>query len=86
MAKFIITCDEATTICDKSQYGEATLFEKIKLNAHFILCKICGLYSKQNTKMTEIYKMKAHDCKNEQHCLSSEEKEHLKKELQESEA
>lgn len=86
MAKFIISCDEATTICDKSQYGEASFFEKIKLNFHFILCRICGLYSKQNNKMSKVYKMKAHDCKNEQHCLSIQEKEHLKKELQELEA
>lgn len=86
MAKFIISCDEATTICDKSQYGEATLFEKIKLNFHFLLCKICGLYAKQNGKMTKVYKMKAIDCKKEQRCLSKIEKEHLKKELQELEA
>jgi hypothetical protein len=86
MAKFIITCDEATTICDKSQYGEATFFEKIKLNVHFLLCKICGLYTKQNAKMTKIYKMKAHDCKKENRCLSIEEKEQLKQQLQELEA
>ena len=85
MAKFIISCDEATTICDKSQYGEATLFEKIKLNFHFLLCKICGLYTKQNVKMTKVYKMKATDCKKEQRCLSAQEKEHLKKKLQELE-
>ncbi len=86
MAKFIISCDEATTICDKSQYGEASFLEKIKLNFHFFLCKICGLYSNQNTKMSKVYKMKAHDCKKEHRCLSTEEKEHLKKELQELEA
>tara|TARA_R110002124_G_scaffold144238_4_gene309233 strand:+ start:931 stop:1191 length:261 start_codon:yes stop_codon:yes gene_type:complete len=86
MAKFIISCDEATTICDKSQYGEATFFEKIKLNFHFLICKVCGLYSKQNAKMTNVYKMKANDCKKENRCLSTEEKEHLKKELQKIEA
>jgi hypothetical protein len=83
MAKFIITCDEATTICDKSQYGEATFFGKIKLNVHFLLCKICGLYSKQNTEMSKVYKMKAMDCKEKKQCMSSEEKETLKKKLQE---
>ena len=86
MAKFIISCDEATTICDKNQYGEATFFEKIKLKFHFLLCKICGLYSKQNTKMSQIYKMKANDCKKLQHSLNFQEKEQLKKELQELEA
>ena len=86
MAKFFITCDEATAICDKGQYGEATFFEKIKLSFHYVLCKICGLYSKQNAEMTKLYKMKANDCKKEHHCLSTKEKEHLKKELQELEA
>ena len=30
--KFMISCDEATAICDKNQYGEATLTEKISLS------------------------------------------------------
>lgn len=80
-----ITCDEATTICDKSQYGEATLFEKIQLNFHFLICKICSKYTKQNNKMSKIYKMKANDCKEQKQCMSSEEKEQLKKQLQELE-
>lgn len=84
--KFIITCDEATAICDKSQYGEATLTEKIKLNLHFLICRICSLYTKQNKKMTKVYKMKAVDCKKTTHSLSTEEKERLKEELQKLEA
>ncbi|MDG1528150.1 MAG: hypothetical protein P8I51_03765 [Polaribacter sp.] len=86
MAKFIISCDEATTICDKSQYGEATFFEKVKLNFHFLICRICLRYTKQNAKMSKVYKMKAHDCKKENNCLSSQDKEQLKKQLQELEA
>ena len=86
MGKFIISCDEATTICDKSQYGEATFFEKIKLNFHFIICKVCGKYSKQNAKLSKVYKMKAHDCKKDKHCMSTEDKALLKKQLQELEA
>lgn len=82
--KLEITCDEATTICDKNQYGEATLFEKIKLNFHFLKCKICALYTKQNTALTKIYKNKA---KTDQKasatlCMSDEEKEKLRKELE----
>ena len=84
--KIKISCDEATTICDKSQYGEASFYEIIKLKMHFIFCKICGKYSEQNSKMTKLYKMKAEDCKKVDHCLSSTEKETLKKELQELEA
>ncbi|MEO9572114.1 MAG: hypothetical protein ABJH82_14460 [Polaribacter sp.] len=77
-----ITCDEATTICDKSQYGSATLLEKLKLNIHFLGCKICSLYSKQNNALTKIYKGHANSCKKTKACLSKEAKETLKKELE----
>lgn len=79
--KFKITCDKATTICDKSQYGEASLYEKLQLNWHIFICKICALYSKQNSKMSGIFKDKAKNCKNEIKCLSQEDKENLKKQL-----
>ncbi len=84
--KLKINCDQATTICDKSQYGEATLFEKIQLNFHFLGCKICRMYSKQNVKMSKVFKMKANDCKKRIPCMSSVEKEQLKGKLQELEA
>jgi hypothetical protein len=51
-----ITCDEATEICDRYQYKEASLLEKIKLNVHLFLCKKCGLYSKQNKMMSTCYR------------------------------
>ena len=82
--KLNISCDEATTICDKNQYGEATLLDKIKLNIHFIGCKICALYTKQNTMLTKLYKGKAKSDKNKltSLCMSIEEKEKLRKELE----
>ena len=84
MFKFLfITCDEATMICDKSQYGEATAWEKIKLNIHFLQCKICRMYTKQNNKMSDLFKMKAADCKKEKPCLSASDKEAFKKQLEE---
>jgi len=80
--KLKITCDQATTICDKSQYNEATLFEKVQLNWHLINCKFCSLYVKQNRKMTGLFKMKSADCEEKIKCLSKLEKEALKKELE----
>ena len=79
--KFKITCDEATAICDKAQYGEASFYEKLQLNWHILMCKICALYSKQNKKMSHLFKMKASDCKNETKCLSNMDKEALKEQL-----
>jgi hypothetical protein len=81
--KFNITCDEATTICDKSQYNEASLTEKIQLNWHIFRCKICSIYVKQNRKMTNLFKMKSADCKDENNCMSNTDKEALKRQLEE---
>lgn len=52
--KFLfISCDEAKVICDKSQYGEASLFEKIKLYLRLSYCHITRAYSKRNAKLTK---------------------------------
>ena len=53
--KFIISCDEATTLCDKNQYKEATIFEKIKLSLHIFACGNCKKYTEQNTLMTRFF-------------------------------
>ena len=81
--KIKITCDEATTICDKSQYGEASFFEKIQLNIHLLFCKICSKYVKQNRTLSAVFKIKSTDCKEHKQCLSNADKEAFKKELQE---
>lgn len=80
--KIFISCDEATTICDKSQYKEASFFEIFQLKLHFLFCKVCALYSKQNNFLTKIYKSKATSCKNHSVCISSKEKEEIKKQLE----
>jgi hypothetical protein len=80
--KFKITCDEATTICDKSQYKEASLLEIVKLNWHFWQCKFCKLYSIQNNRMSLLFKVKAADCKQHKKCLSKMDKEKLATELE----
>lgn len=52
--KIIIPCDEANHVCDKTQYKEATLWEKIKLNIHLLYCHACRKYTKNNTKLTKL--------------------------------
>lgn len=80
--KLFINCDEATTICTKNQYKEASFWEKIKLNIHLLRCKICGLYSKQNGKLTEMCNkhLQKIDCENK---LSDNDKDVLKEKLKE---
>ena len=82
--KLNITCKQAVAICDKSQYKEATFFEKIQLNIHFLRCKICTKYSKQNVFLTKLCRNKSNDDKKKQIslCMTPGEKEFLKKEIE----
>lgn len=70
-----INCEEATHICDKSQYKEASLWQIIKLNIHFLYCKICRKYTKKNTKLSSL-------CSNANlKTLTPKEKEKIQKAL-----
>ena len=79
--KMLINCDEATAICNKNQYKEATSWEKVKLTMHLFLCKKCRLYSEQNTFMTKLFGVHTQQCGT--HKLTEDEKEQLKKKLAE---
>jgi hypothetical protein len=57
-SKKFIKCDEANITCDKSQYNEASLLEKIKLNIHLIWCTACRKYSRNNAKLTKLVSQK----------------------------
>lgn len=81
-SKLFINCDEATTICDKSQYGEASLFDRIRLTLHLALCKHCKKYTRQNSLMTDVYKRFATPCEGSDH-MPEKEKEDLKAKLEE---
>ncbi len=77
---FKINCDEATAICDKNQYGEASFYDKIRLNFHLLMCKFCMSYTKQNNIMSQIFGKHLGTCQDPEH-LSKEEKEELDKNL-----
>ncbi len=49
-------CEEAGHVCDKSQYKEASFWEKVKLNIHLIYCKACREYTINNTKLSKVFK------------------------------
>jgi len=77
-----LTCDEATQICDKTQYSEATLWERIKLNIHLFMCKNCRLYSKQNKVITKCMHTHEHTLNSNCDCLPEDEKQVMEKELE----
>jgi hypothetical protein len=60
-----ISCEEAQHICDKSQYGDASLWEKIKLNLRLSWCKITRAYSKRNKTLTNTIKSSKIECLNQ---------------------
>ncbi len=74
--KLFVSCEEAKHICDKNQYGEATLLELIKLNIRLAYCSVTRAYSKRNTKLTKTIK------KSDIHTISPSHKEVMKKRLQ----
>lgn len=74
--KLFYNCDEANHTCDKTQYDEATLWEKIKLNIHLIYCRACREYTKNNTKLSRLIKGKGVEV------MPTSEKENLQKAFQ----
>lgn len=52
--KFFIPCDEANHVCDKTQYAEASLWDKVKLSLHLLYCIACRKYTKNNSKLTKL--------------------------------
>lgn len=56
MGKLKLECHEANHICDKSQYKEASFWEKVRLNIHLIYCRACQKYTARNNKLTKAVK------------------------------
>ena len=79
MSKFFLKCEEASHVCDKSQYHEASFFEKIKLTIHLIYCRVCRKYSKNNAKLTECIEKSNVNCLDES--VKNEMKKNFEKEL-----
>lgn len=68
-----ISCDEAKHICDKTQYDEASGWERLKLGIRLSWCKFTKAYSNNNNKLTEALQ------KTEVNCLKNEERKKLQK-------
>lgn len=80
-----VSCEEATTLCTKSQYGRLSIVDQLKLNFHLFMCKRCGKFSKQNRILTKCLDEHMKHSKNGHDKLSESEKEvmleGIKKEL-----
>lgn len=70
------SCEKAAIICNKAQYGEASLSEKMKLKFHILMCKTCSKFSKKNTELTSLCQ------KANLNSLSEDEKFKMKEKLE----
>ncbi len=50
----MISCEEATTICNKKQYKEASFMERLHLAMHLFVCKACSGFSRKNKQLTAL--------------------------------
>ncbi len=71
----LISCEQAKLICDKNQYGEASIMEIIKLNIRLLYCKVTRAYSKRNNKLTTAIR------KSNVQVIESAKKEEMKTQL-----
>ncbi len=71
-----VSCDEAKQICDKTQYGEATGWERLKLGIRLSWCRFTKAYSKNNNKLTEVVE------KSEVNCMKKDEREKVQKQFE----
>ncbi len=72
-----ISCEEAKHICDKSQYGESTSWERTKLKLRLMYCHITKTYAKKNNKLTDAVQ------KSKLTCLERQEREKLQHRFEE---
>lgn len=72
-----ISCEEASSICDKSQYKEAGFWDIVKLRVHLLYCKVCRGYSKKNSELTSLCDRAGLTM------LSEDDKKKMKKDLKE---
>ncbi|MDY2587440.1 hypothetical protein [Winogradskyella aquimaris] len=71
-----ISCEEAKHICDKSQYGESTFWERFKLSIRLSWCHVTKSYSSKNNKLTHSIKQAEVDC------LKNDERNKLKQQFE----
>lgn len=59
---FLINCDEAKHICDKSQYNESTWWDRLRLKFRYAYCNATRSYVKRNKKLSELVNDNKFDC------------------------
>ena len=81
---FFISKEDAYHICDKSQYKESTLWDKVKLIFRCLYCRSTRNYVNRNTKLTKVIKTSNVGCldQKERQILETQLKKQLKDQVQ----
>ncbi len=61
-SKLFISCEEAHAICDKTQYNDASFWDKLKLTLRLSWCKVTRAYTKKNNALTDAIKTSNIEC------------------------
>ncbi len=72
LSKFAMECDEATMLITKAQYTKISLWNRIRLKYHNIVCPPCQDWQDQNEVITTLSK------KEKSYLLSEKKKEEIK--------
>ncbi len=84
MSKKMISCEEASFLISKSLDTKLTIKEKINLRMHHMVCELCRRYAKQIKQLdAKIGILKEDADENIYHHLTPEQKDQLKKILEE---
>ncbi len=79
--KLMISCREAgLLITIKQHHGELTFYQKVQLAFHNMICKVCKLWAKQSSQLSNMLK---DAFSKEDHKLADEKKEKMEKDLDE---
>ena len=55
-SKILVNCKDANHYCDKSQYREASFWERVRLALHLVYCRKCQKYTARNQNLTKLMK------------------------------
>lgn len=84
LKSLFISKEEAFHICDKSQYKESSLWEKMKLMFRCLFCRTTRHYVDRNTKLTQAIASSKVEClkHSERELLEAQLKKQLKNKVQ----
>lgn len=48
----LISCKDAAHLCQKKEYREASLMDRVRLRLHLSMCRVCSVFARKNRQLT----------------------------------